>query len=142
MHQYASSLTAVVLCTPSCMLNTCIASHVRHLHCKTSCMCAAVRAADVIVVVSGTDGALPSVVAGLVDTPVVSPCLTGILSCQHQLPTSSLSGGHSSLTWIVLLKAHLLSPGCHRVCWCPYMVLVNDNRCRKCVDGLLYLCCR
>lgn len=30
------------------------------------------RAADVIVVVSGTDGALPSVVAGLVDTPVVS----------------------------------------------------------------------
>lgn len=39
-------------------------------------MCAAVRAADVIVVVSGTDGALPSVVAGLVDTPVVSFCLT------------------------------------------------------------------
>ncbi len=33
---------------------------------------AAVRAADVIVVVSGTDGALPSVVAGLVETPVVS----------------------------------------------------------------------
>lgn len=32
----------------------------------------AVRAADVIVVVSGTDGALPSVVAGLVDTPVVA----------------------------------------------------------------------
>lgn len=33
---------------------------------------AAVRAADVIVVVSGTDGALASVVAGLVETPVVS----------------------------------------------------------------------
>ena len=32
---------------------------------------AAVRAADVFVVVSGTDGALPSVVAGLVETPVV-----------------------------------------------------------------------
>lgn len=32
----------------------------------------AVRAADVIVVVSGTDGALPSVVAGLVETPVVA----------------------------------------------------------------------
>ena len=41
----------------------------------TACLCtvAAVRAADVIVVVSGTDGALPSVVAGLVETPVVNP---------------------------------------------------------------------
>lgn len=46
--------------TKSCRLNTWV------------CVCAAVRAADVIVVVSGTDGALPSVVAGLVDTPVVS----------------------------------------------------------------------
>ena len=34
--------------------------------------CAAVRAADVIVVVSGTDGALPSVVAGLVEAPVIA----------------------------------------------------------------------
>ena len=38
---------------------------------------AAVRAADVIVVVSGTDGALPSVVAGLVETPVVSNSVYG-----------------------------------------------------------------
>lgn len=38
---------------------------------------AAVRAADVIVVVSGTDGALPSVVAGLVETPVVSNSFQG-----------------------------------------------------------------
>lgn len=38
---------------------------------------AAVRAADVIVVVSGTDGALPSVVAGLVETPVVSNIFHG-----------------------------------------------------------------
>ncbi len=33
---------------------------------------AAVRAADVIVVVAGTDGALPSVVAGLVEAPVIA----------------------------------------------------------------------
>ncbi len=38
---------------------------------------AAVIAADVIVVVSGTDGALPSVVAGLVETPVVSDSFYG-----------------------------------------------------------------
>lgn len=31
----------------------------------------AVRAADVVVVVSGMDGSLPSVIAGLVDSPVV-----------------------------------------------------------------------
>ncbi len=34
--------------------------------------CTAVRAADVIVVVAGTDGALPSVVAGLVEAPVIA----------------------------------------------------------------------
>jgi len=34
--------------------------------------CAAVRAADVIVVVAGTDGALPAVVAGLVEAPVIA----------------------------------------------------------------------
>jgi len=33
---------------------------------------AAVRAADVVVVVAGTDGALPAVVAGLVEAPVVA----------------------------------------------------------------------
>ena len=32
----------------------------------------AVRAADVVVVVSGTDGALPAVVAGLVEAPVIA----------------------------------------------------------------------
>ncbi len=32
----------------------------------------AVRAADVVVVVAGTDGALPAVVAGLVEAPVVA----------------------------------------------------------------------
>ena len=31
----------------------------------------AVRAADVVVVVAGMDGSLPSVIAGLVDSPVV-----------------------------------------------------------------------
>jgi len=31
----------------------------------------AVRAADVIIVVAGMDGSLPSVIAGLVDSPVV-----------------------------------------------------------------------
>lgn len=35
-------------------------------------MGAAVRAADVVVVVSGTDGVLPSVVAGLVEAPVIA----------------------------------------------------------------------
>ncbi len=30
------------------------------------------RAADVIVVVAGTDGALPAVVAGLVEAPVIA----------------------------------------------------------------------
>ena len=40
---------------------------------RRSCACvAAVRAADVIVVVAGTDGALPSVVAGLVEAPVIA----------------------------------------------------------------------
>jgi len=34
----------------------------------------ALRAADVVVVVSGLDGALVPVVAGLVDSPVVSAC--------------------------------------------------------------------
>ena len=33
----------------------------------------AVRAADVVIVVSGMDGSLPSVIAGLVDSPVVRP---------------------------------------------------------------------
>lgn len=33
---------------------------------------AAVRAADVVVVISGTDGALPAVVAGLVESPVIA----------------------------------------------------------------------
>ena len=32
----------------------------------------AVRAADVVIVISGMDGSLPSVIAGLVDSPVVS----------------------------------------------------------------------
>ncbi len=32
----------------------------------------AIRAADVVIVVSGWDGALPSVIAGLIDAPVVS----------------------------------------------------------------------
>ena len=36
------------------------------------CRAAAVRAADVIVVVAGTDGALPAVVAGLVEAPVIA----------------------------------------------------------------------
>ena len=31
----------------------------------------AVRAADVVIVVAGMDGSLPSVIAGLVDSPVV-----------------------------------------------------------------------
>lgn len=53
-----------------------------------SAYCAAVRAADVIVVVSGTDGALPSVVAGLVDTPVVS-----------LLPGTCFWGASISSTW-------------------------------------------
>lgn len=35
----------------------------------------AVRAADVVVVVAGMDGALPSVVAGLVEAPVVRVCV-------------------------------------------------------------------
>ncbi len=35
-------------------------------------MGAAVRAADVVVVISGTDGALPAVVAGLVEAPVIA----------------------------------------------------------------------
>lgn len=35
-------------------------------------MAAAVRAADVVVVISGTDGALPAVVAGLVESPVIA----------------------------------------------------------------------
>ena len=41
---------------------------------NNTCICcrAAVRAADVIVVVAGTDGALPSVVAGLVEAPVIA----------------------------------------------------------------------
>ena len=34
----------------------------------------AVRAADVIIVVAGMDGSLPSVIAGLVDSPVVRRC--------------------------------------------------------------------
>ena len=33
----------------------------------------AVRAADVVIVVAGMDGSLPSVIAGLVDSPVVRP---------------------------------------------------------------------
>ena len=56
-----------------CVLDT----NARHKF-VTVCPHAAVRAADVIVVVSGTDGALASVVAGLVETPVVS------LSCWSQ----------------------------------------------------------
>ena len=39
---------------------------------EDSRMAAAVRAADVVVVISGTDGALPSVVAGLVESPVIA----------------------------------------------------------------------
>ena len=34
-----------------------------------------IRAADVVIVVAGMDGALPSVVAGLVEAPVVRPPL-------------------------------------------------------------------
>lgn len=61
--------------------------HVPYIHCTDAmCWIAAVRAADVIVVVSGTDGALPSVVAGLVETPVVSPCLSAQACCvEHNM---------------------------------------------------------
>jgi NCAIR mutase (PurE)-related protein len=54
---------------------------------------AAVRAADVIVVVAGTDGALPSVVAGLVEAPVIAvPTSVGYgaaLQVPRQSPASS-----------------------------------------------------
>ncbi len=41
----------------------------------------AVRAADVIIVVAGMDGSLPSVIAGLVDSPVVQcqDCTSSLL---------------------------------------------------------------
>ena len=63
---------------------------------RRSCACiAAVRAADVIVVVAGTDGALPSVVAGLVEAPVIAvPTSVGYgaaLQVPRQLPSRSLA---------------------------------------------------
>ena len=41
----------------------------------------AVRAADVVIVVAGMDGSLPSVIAGLVDSPVVRVPLGGQVAC-------------------------------------------------------------
>ena len=50
------------------------------------------RAADVIVVVSGTDGALASVVAGLVETPVVRQDTSRMWNCNNpEVPTLLLN---------------------------------------------------
>ena len=74
---------------------------------------AAVRAADVVVVISGTDGALPAVVAGLVESPVIAvPTSVGYgaalqVSQVHALPTRPSSG-------VPLVQ--LLDPAV--LCWC------------------------
>ena len=69
------------------------------------CVAAAVRAADVVVVISGTDGALPAVVAGLVEAPVVA------------VPTSVGYGAALQVSLALVLSMQAVLLACNVGCW-------------------------
>lgn len=62
----------------------------------------AIRAADVVIVVSGMDGSLPSAIAGLVDSPVVSsqpPCAWNCYSRSREVAASSSCVSIAATCW-------------------------------------------
>ena len=78
----------------------------------------AVRAADVIIVVAGMDGSLPSVIAGLVDSPVVRRSGLGKpASVMHEGPVYARRlrsyRTTTSCPWFVMLHISGRTDACH-----------------------------